>query len=310
MLFLHLFNHLDSWIDINLGNNVRLMTFLSHATNPVGFYLLLGGVGMYFLYKRGGNNQWKRILKLYIHYWIVLLIFVSLGWLMNRDGYPGSFIKILSNITAFSTSYNAECWFLLPYAILTLISPYLFYCIDRWPKQTLLISFPISIITMFIVSRYGAQYLFNNMWLYNPFLVIHISFNFILGATLLKYEHFTRRIIKFLAKYSYLNWILLFLLIIIQCVISSAAIGSFYVLFFIILFLSAPRWKWFDTCLAHLGDHSMTMWFIHTWFCYYLFHDYIYSFSYPPIIYFVLFILTYISSHIIKSLAAPIVKRI
>lgn len=214
MLFLHLFNHFDNWTDITIAGNIRLATFLAEATNPVTFYLLLGGVGMYFLYKRGGNAQWKRILKLYIHYWIVLIIFVSLAWLMNKSGYPGNFVKIISNITAFNTSYNAVCWFLLPYSILTFISPYLFNCLDRWPKMTLLISFPMSIITMFIISRYGEQFLFSNMWIYNPFLVIHISFSFILGATIFKYWSHIETVISTLSKYGSLNWILLLLLII------------------------------------------------------------------------------------------------
>ena len=310
MLFLHLFNHPDNWIDITLANNIRLMTFLSEATNPVSFYLLLGGIGMYILYKRGGNSQWKRVLKLYIHYWIVLLIFVTLGWLMHRSGYPGNFAKIISNITGFNTSYNGECWFLLPYVILTFISPYLFYCLDRWPLITLLISFPINILTMYIISRYGEQYLFDNMWLYNPFLVIHISFNFILGATLIKYWHYVERIINKLARFGYLNWLFLFALVIVRCIISTDAVTSFYVLSFIIIFLSTPRWNWLDKCLVNLGDHSMTMWLIHTWFCTYLFHDFIYSFNYPPLIFIVLLLLTYSTSYIIKAIAKPIINKI
>ena len=310
MLFLHLFNHLDNWIDITVFNNIPLMTFLAEATNPVSFFLLLGGVGMYFLYKRGRNSQWKRVFKLYIHYWIVTIVFVTLGWLLNRSGYPGDFIEIISNITGFRTTYNAECWFLLPYVILTFISPYLFYCLERWPKITLSVSFFISIITMFIISRYGKQYLFNDMWIYNPFLVIHMSFSFILGAALIKYWHFVERIKIVLANYGYFNWIFLFALVVARCLISSDAVNSFYVLIFVILFLSTPRLKCVDAFLAHIGDHSMTMWFIHTWFCTYLFHDFIYGFAYPPFIYLVLFILTYISSHIIKAIASPIVKRI
>ena len=310
MLFLHLFNHFDNWVDITIADNIRLMSFLAEATNPVSFYLLLGGVGMYFLYKRGGNIQWKRVLKLYIHYWIVLILFVSIGWLMNRSGYPGNFVKIVSNITGFKTSYNAECWFLLPYVILTFISPYLFYCLDRWPKLTLSILFPVNILTMYIISRYGGQYLYRNMWIYNSYLVIHMSFTFILGATLIKYWDYTEHIIERLSKLHYLNWMLLIVLVIVRCILSTDAVTSFYVLLFVIIFLSAPRWKWVDKSLAHLGDHSMTMWLIHTWFCKYLFHDFIYSFRYPPHIFFALLLLTYFTSHIVKLLAHPIVKRI
>lgn len=310
MLFLHLFNHPDNWIDITLANNIRLMSFLAEATNPVCFYLLLGGVGMYYVYKRGGNSQCKRVLKLYIHYWIVLILFVSLGWLMNRNGYPGDYVKIISNFTGFNTSYNGVCWFLLPYVILTFISPYIFYCLDRWPKMTLLVSFPVSIITMFIISRYGNQYLFNNMWLYNPFLVIHMSFYFILGAALIKYWHYVERLINKLANFGNLNWLFLLILVIVRCFISSDAITSIYVLSFIVIFLSIPRWSWLDKCLANLGEHSMNMWLIHAWYCTYLFHDFIYSFTYPPLIYLALLFLTYITSHVIKSIAEPIVRRI
>ena len=309
MLFLHLFNHHDNWLDISIAN-LPLMTFLTEATNPVAFYLVLGGVGMYIIYKRGGNTQWKRILKLYIHYWIVLLIFVTIGWLMNKNRYPGDYVKIFSNITGFKTSYNAECWFLLPYSILTFISPFLFFCLDRWPKITLLFTFPIDIITMYIISRYGEQYLFNNMWVYNPFLVVKFTFDFILGAAIIKYWYHIERIIKGLSKLGSLIWLLIILLVIIRCIISSDAVTSLYVFLFIILFLSAPRWNLVNKTLAHLGDHSMTMWFIHTWFCYYLFHDFIYSFAYPPCIFLVLFILTYFTSHIIKVLASPIIRRI
>ena len=310
MLFLHLFYHQDNWIDITI-NDTPLMTLLAEATKPVSFYLLLGGVGRYYLYKHGLNNtQWMRVLKLYIHYWIVLILFVTLGWIMNPTVYPGSFINIFSNITGLETTYNHTCWFLLPYVLLTFLSPYLFHCLDRWPKITLPVLFCVNMITMFIVSRYGKQYLFDNLWIYNPFLVIHMSFVFTLGATLFKYWHVIARIIKTLSKYGYLNWIFLLVLVTLRCVVSTDAINSFYVLLFVVLFLSAPRLRCVDGFLAHLGDHSMTMWFIHSWYCNCLFHDFIYSFAYPPLIFLVLFILTYITSHIIKALANPIVKRI
>lgn len=310
MLFLHLFNHTDNWIDFIILDNIKLMTFLSEATNPVNFYLVLGGVGMYYLYKRHGNSQWRRILKLYIHYWIILAIFVTIGYVMNPNRYPGDLNTIISNLTGFKTSYNAECWFLLPYSLLTLTSSFLFYLLDRYPKTTLIISFTINIITMYIISRYGDQYLFNNMWLYNPFLVINMSFGFILGAALIKYWYYVERIIKSLTRFSYLNWIFLLALVITRCIIATDAVTSVYVLSFIILFLSTPRWDWVNKCLAHLGGHSMTMWLIHTWFCYYLFHNFIYSFTYPPLIFIILLLLTYISSHIIKAIARPIVRKI
>ena len=46
------------------------------------------------------------------------------------------------------------------------------------------ISFLLGTCTSFIISRYGAQYLYKNHWLYNPFLILHLAPSFIFGAML------------------------------------------------------------------------------------------------------------------------------
>lgn len=48
------------------------------------------------------------------------------------------------------------------------------------------------------------------------------------------------------------------------------------------------------------------MWMIHSWFCYYLFHDFIYSFSYPILIFMALIVISYHSSLIVNQIALPI----
>ena len=45
-----------------------------------------------------------------------------------------------------------------------------------------------------------------------------------------------------------------------------------------------------------------TMWFVHTYFCYYMFHDFIYSFKYPLAIYLVLISLSYLVAVIVDSI--------
>lgn len=54
----------------------------------------------------------------------------------------------------------------------------------------------------------------------------------------------------------------------------------------------------------------MNMWMIHSWFCYYLFHGFIYSFSYPLLIFMVLTILSYLTSLIINIIIRPIELRL
>ena len=50
------------------------------------------------------------------------------------------------------------------------------------------------------------------------------------------------------------------------------------------------------------------MWMIHCWLCYYLFHDFIYGFKYPVIIFTVLVIISVVCSIIVNVICAPIKK--
>lgn len=58
--------------------------------------------------------------------------------------------------------------------------------------------------------------------------------------------------------------------------------------------------------LIKLGDNSMNMWMIHSWFCYYIFHDFIYSLKYPLLIFVVLVVISYVCSLAVNKIAQPI----
>lgn len=83
MLYLHLFNQMAN---VNLCTtylSIRGVPFVhlfSRCTGPVAFYLILSGYGLYISSKSGRKqNSLKRILKLYVHYWITLILFIPLG---------------------------------------------------------------------------------------------------------------------------------------------------------------------------------------------------------------------------------------
>ena len=336
MLFLHLFNQqgnvalCDTFIYIG---DTPLLTYLVRAANPVSFFLILGGYGMYCVWQKGDKHRWSRIWKLMLHYWIVLLVFVSIGYFLHPDRYPGGWLKVIGNVTAFDTSYNGEMWFLFPYICLTLLSPWLFKFCERFRvRYVLLVSFVISLGTSFIISRYGAQYLYYNMWVYNPFLIVHLSFAFLLGAMACKCRSLSPALpsregalmenrvgggnfkklwnlkTQKLWNHSAWNWLLLIALVVFRCCFDTSAFHTLYAFAFIWLFLRAPRWGWVDKMLAELGNKSMDMWMIHSWFCYYLFHDWIYGFRYPVVIMAVLVIITYLSAVMVGKIAI-IIRR-
>lgn len=146
--------------------------------------------------------------------------------------YYVDFQQIISNYTAFNTSWYGEGWFLFPFICLSLLSPWIFKLTDRYKVRWILpISFLLGTCTSFIISRYGAQYLYKNHWLYNPFLILHLAPSFIFGAMLQR----TGFIHKMQEKYnSRWLWLALILVVIIVCVTRTAAWGPLYAMAFIV----------------------------------------------------------------------------
>lgn len=186
MLFLHLFNQLpnvEECHNLLSIDGLPLVYILRRATSPVAFFLILGGYGLYKVNERGDKHRWSRVLKLFIHYWIVLAIFVTIGHFIKPDRYPGSITKLVVNITAFNTSYNSEMWFLFPYVILSLLAQWLFKLMNHFKSWTVVAAtFFVYLFTSYCISRYGEKFLYHNLWLYNPLLVCHLLFSFSLGA--------------------------------------------------------------------------------------------------------------------------------
>lgn len=92
MLFLHLFNLDDSFVSLVNVGSIPLVRIMARACNPVAFYLILGGMGLYIVWEKGHGtvlDNAKRILRLYSHYWVILILFVTVGYFINSAKYPG-----------------------------------------------------------------------------------------------------------------------------------------------------------------------------------------------------------------------------
>lgn len=307
MIFLHLFNQTrnvelcESFIYIG---NMPFVYWLSAATSPVSFFLILSGYGMHFIHvkwKVKDTHKWSRIAKLYLHWWVILALFTIPSFVYNGNYYTNC-SSVINNYTAFNTSWYAEGWFLFPFVCLSLLSPLLFKLTDKFRVGWVLpVSFLVGTCTSFIVSRYGAQYLYNNLWLYNPFLIVHLAPSFIFGAMLQRTGFIHKVQKKCNSKWL---WLALGGTVIIMCLTRTAAWGPLYATTFIVLFLSAPRWLWIDKVLAHLGNHSMNMWLIHAWFCYYIFHDLVYSLRYPLVIFVTLVVVSLLCSYFVNAVCS------
>src|SRR5690606_21126617 len=95
------------------------------------------GYGLYYSYINSkhiySKKNIERTKKLYLRYWIILLLFaVALGWLMTKEGYPGSFQKFILNFTGLKGSYNGAWWFFTIYILFVFTSKFWFKLLDKF----------------------------------------------------------------------------------------------------------------------------------------------------------------------------------
>lgn len=268
---------------IYLHADVSDFFHLTRACGPVPFFLIITGYGL-CVTDKPLVSRLKSFFRLLIHYWFILTPFLIIGCYMKPDVYIGSLSELLLNYLTWNSTYNGECWFLFPYLLLVLSSQWLI-CMIRHYNPLLIVFFAmvVYIVTLFIYSKWGVLYIYNNQWSEHLIHFAQFMLPFSLGVIACEYKWFT--FFSNILKSQILILSLLFLLIVIRCHIVTNSFDSFYSFLFISLFLSINRPQLFDTVLAYLGRHSMNMWFIHSWFCFYLFRPYIYRIDSPILIY-------------------------
>lgn len=303
MLFLHLFNSVENVAlcscTIYIGD-IPLVSYLVRAANPVACFLILSGYGMWIVTAKGDKNRVSRLLKLMSHYWLIMLVFVTIGTFVRPDKYPGSIVDILGNLTAFNTSYNDHWWFLFPYVCLSYSSPWLFKITEKIrTRYVLLITFVIGLGTSFLISRYGSVFLYKHHLAYNLVLYFHLLFPFILGAMTAKFNLF-KTVDKYLSMRMGGAILLLCILVSVRCCFNTSVFHSLYMYAVILVFVKMERPRVIESVLKKLGKQSMNMWLIHGFICSYFLHDWLYGFHYPVLIYAILISCSYVCSLLIE----------
>lgn len=143
----------------------------------------------------------------------------------------------------------------------------------------------------------------NPVHLQLPIICLTLLFPFLIGAIARKhcvFEIISENITYSKAHYPWIFTILLLALVLFRCLWAGQYFNFAYASIFIILFLQIPLHRYIRAMLLHLGRYSMDMWMIHTWICYYLFHEFIYGLHYPLLMFAVLTILSYVAAKTIN----------
>lgn len=187
MLILHLFGKsADGYISMLHIGGEPIEYILRSAVNPVSFFLILSGYGMHFVCSEGKDkNKWKRVRKIYLHWWVALAIFSSIGCLLGNSNYYTDFVSVIANYLGYVCNWNFEGWFMFPYILLMLVCPWIFKMTDKFRSiyVAIFVIF-LGLCCGFITSRYREIL----HWLvYNPiYTMVSLSPSFILGSILHK----------------------------------------------------------------------------------------------------------------------------
>lgn len=298
MLCHHCFNSeaLDYIPVISIGG-IGLCNILQSLTNPVYIFLILSGYGIYMSFKNNRlhgswGGEFHRVFKLYLKYWIVLLIFaIGLGSFVCPNVYPGDIKTIFYNFSGYNPNrYDSAAWFLLPWCVLIIFCPYMLKILEKYPKHTMAISMLLWVFTI-CIKRYLGVY---SEWaLYLALCTVSFIFPFLLGSIMAKYEIFEQ--FKEIFGRKKILWSSVFLLlIIVRYYISLTHI--LFVISVLLFYFVIKKPQLVSSVLNELGSKSASMWLIHQFYCKYIFNDYLYSLKYSLLIYIVLVLVSYLSA--------------
>lgn len=263
---------------------------ISCATHPISYFLIVSGYGLYCIYHQG-RMTWcylmRRSLRLYIVFWLVLLLFVGF---VASVFYPGRFSlslqTIITNFSGWRWDYCHFTWFLLPYILISICSKWIFRIFDRISVLAALFgSMIVFLVASWIISRYFNSWLQWNYWAYHPVLVLQTLFPFIIGATAarLTLNGCNFKLTRLVGK----NVLIVFLIvatILIRGQFHTSVFNPFMAAFisWLILhlsFSSVPKHIFIE-----LGHMSMYMWFIQGFIAVEMFSEYFIQLRSPILI--------------------------
>lgn len=278
----------------------------------VVMFTFLSGYGMYISYGKKEvkfKEILKKILKLYINYWVILIIFIPIGgWL---GVYQINIKEIILNITAIDTSYNHPAWFIRLYLLLMLFYPIIIKCINIYNKNLIIfMSFIITIFGMALTKLYYTLGI-NNIFIDLISIFLGGQFSFVLGIIIAKYALFNKVQERIQFKKSYYFIMFIAIIIFMAITLNIPVIGELVKLIVtpVFIFIMSNIMSE-NTFISKLGKHSTNIWLMHAFFYDYLFSDFIFFPRYSIIIILQLTILLILLSIIINKIISIIDKSL
>ena len=320
MLYHHLFAFPDrinyNYISLFKYNDKTISFFIGDFGKIcVAIFLFLGGYGTYCIYKNNTNELIKKKLKsLYKCFLRVFIITIPISVLLHDKQIVLEFKEFLYNITGWSTTYNGEWWFIMPYVFLIIMSPILIKIINKYTKNMYL-SFIVLIIYQLLLINYYPKLLalpvFDKYRLTNIYVnttrTLYLLSTYVCGMLFAKYKLLDKVKVKLASKFIYtiISIIVIGIIFILRRLLWPYDIDLIFAPLFIIsmtIILSNSIFNILNKVLLKIGKESTNIWLIHSFFCYHWCQKFIFMPKFSILIFLTLLVISYISSIIINNI--------
>lgn len=286
----------------------------------VPIFAFVSGYGLYASYRNKPTEYLRkntlRTKKLYVRYWIILLLFVCiLGYLLAKEGYPGNWQTFILNFTGIKISYNGAWWYFTIYILFIFTSRFWFRLLEKVnPYFYLGLLFLIYLLAFYF--RIYRPTIFANpilQWIHTEGALYFCTlFQFLLGAFALKFNWHQKASVLFM-KFKYRNAIAILgiiLLMILHGLVPNFIIVPFTALGFIFLFLQLNLGRILDKGLDYFNPHSTNLWLVHMFFYLIYFKEIIYAPQYPVFIFGWLVLWCLIASYLVNIIFNKVEKAL
>ncbi|MBT9777212.1 acyltransferase family protein [Clostridium sp. MCC353] len=262
----------------------------------VSIFLFLSGYGLFESYKKRSFEikkfYVKRLKTIYINYWMVFIIFTSIGWFFYRNiflsflQYPFSPLKnLIINFLGIQyfyngyMGYNPSWWFVSEILLLYLLFPLMKKMLENKKGTIILVIFALLFYSLFNKIQINDFYV--NLLYFCPFII---------GAFFSKYEIF-----NICYKHLSIKKSNIVCFVIVTCIISffrikvglngwgiriDCILAPLYCLIENYLYDNKNDDKWYNM-LAFLGKHSFNIYLIHLFITNMYTTPYIYNLNSP-----------------------------
>ncbi len=317
MVWLHLFDTLNYngvFQPLVFFRGVPLVFFVAQLADfcVMGFAFCSG----YAHYTVFGEDDYYRkrlrsLLKLFVRYWVVLIVFTVISIIAGKGNYmPGSLKTFLLHLFFLDSGYNGAWWYLFSFIVIVLISPFL---LKNVQKQSLWIVVILSGAIYCLSYYYRFHGTSTNLFLTKLGPLGMTVAEYLMGAVAAKTGYFSvvrNAWNKFAEPIRIVISIgSIFLMLFIRTLlVPSLFVAPVTGLAVITLFVLWKKPVWIEKVFLLMGKHSTHIWLIHMFFYLYLFKGLVYTCVYPLPIYLLMIAITLSVSIVLNYIEETVYK--